>query len=46
MSEVLTAHDRNFLKPEVYLNNIQKFSSYLTGNTLHLRNKDLPVNAV
>jgi hypothetical protein len=30
----------------LYLNNIYKFRSYLTGNILHLRYKDQPVNAV
>jgi hypothetical protein len=34
------------LKPEIHLNNIYKFSPYLTGNTLHLRYKAQPVNAV
>jgi hypothetical protein len=29
-----------------YISNIYKFSSYLTGNTLHLRYKAQPVNAV
>jgi hypothetical protein len=31
---------------EQFLTNIYKFSSYLTGNTLRLRYKDQPVNAV
>jgi hypothetical protein len=30
----------------VYLNNTQKFSSYVIGNTLRLRYKAQPVNAV
>jgi hypothetical protein len=33
-------------KEEVHLSKIYKFSSYLTGNTLRLRYKDQPVNAV
>jgi hypothetical protein len=35
-----------FFRPEVRLNNICRHSSYLTGNTLHLRYKAQPVNAV
>jgi hypothetical protein len=31
---------------EFLLKNIYNFSSYLTGNTLRLRYKDQPVNAV
>jgi hypothetical protein len=31
---------------ELLLNNIHKLSSHLTGNTLRLRYRDLPVNAV
>jgi hypothetical protein len=34
------------LKTEFHLNNIYKFSSYLTGNTLRLHYKAQPVNAV
>jgi hypothetical protein len=36
----------NPLQTEFLLNNIQEFSSYLTGNTLPLRYKDRPANAV
>jgi hypothetical protein len=36
----------NSFKPEIRLRSIQKFSSYLTGNTLRLRYKAQPVNAV
>jgi hypothetical protein len=36
----------NPLKKEFSLNFIQKFSSYLTGNTLRLRYKAQPINAV
>jgi hypothetical protein len=36
----------NSLKTEYLLNNIYKFSSYLTGNTLRLHYKAQPVNAV
>jgi hypothetical protein len=36
----------NPLKTEYLLNNIQKFSSYLTGNTLRLHYKAQQVNAV
>jgi hypothetical protein len=36
----------NPLKTEFLLNNIYKFSSYLTGNTLRLHYKAQPVNAV
>jgi hypothetical protein len=36
----------NPLKTEFVLNNIQKFSLYLTGNTLRLHYKAQPVNAV
>jgi hypothetical protein len=36
----------NPLKTGVLLNNAQKFTSYVAGNTLHLRYKDQPVNAV
>jgi hypothetical protein len=31
---------------EITLNNIYKFSLYLTGNTLHLRYRNQPLNAV
>jgi hypothetical protein len=34
------------LKPDIHPNNIYKFSSYPTGNTLRLRYKAQPVNAV
>jgi hypothetical protein len=34
------------LKTEFLLNNVSKFSSHFTGNTLHLRYKDQPVSAV
>jgi hypothetical protein len=34
------------VKTEILLYNIYRFSPYLTGNTLHLRYKDQPVNAV
>jgi hypothetical protein len=48
------AHDQRFFlqlnhsghKTEFLLNNIYKLSSYLTGNTLRLRYKAQPVNAV
>jgi hypothetical protein len=36
----------NLFKPEVLLNDIKEFSSYLTGNTLRLQYKAQPVNAV
>jgi hypothetical protein len=36
----------NSTKTEFLLDNIQKFSSYLTGNTLRLRYRDRSVNAV
>jgi hypothetical protein len=36
----------NPLKTELFLNNVKKFSSYLTGNTSRLRYKEQPVNAV
>jgi hypothetical protein len=36
----------NHLRAEFLLNNIYKFSSYLTGNTLRLRYKAQPVNGV
>jgi hypothetical protein len=36
----------NPLKGEFILNNVQKLSSYLTGNTLRLLYNDQPVNAV
>jgi hypothetical protein len=35
----------NLLKTESVLNNIQEFSLYLTGNTLHLCYKDQPFTA-
>jgi hypothetical protein len=35
----------NALTTESFLNDIYKFSSHLTGNTLRLRYKDEPVNA-
>jgi hypothetical protein len=38
--------DINPLKTEFLLNNIYKFSPYLTGNTSRLRYKAQPVNAV
>jgi hypothetical protein len=31
---------------EIHLHNTQQFSPYLTGNSLHLRYKAQPVNAV
>jgi hypothetical protein len=34
------------LKPEAHANSVLKFSPYLTGNTLRLRYKSQPVNAV
>jgi hypothetical protein len=35
------------MKPQIHRNNVYKgVSSYLTGNTLRLRNEDQPVNAV
>jgi hypothetical protein len=37
---------REDLKTEFLLYNIQEFSSYLSGNTLRLRYKDQPVNAI
>jgi hypothetical protein len=36
----------NSLNTEFLLNNIYKFSPYLTGSTLHLRYRDQPVRAV
>jgi hypothetical protein len=36
----------NALKTEFNLNELYKFSPYLTGNTLRLRYKAQPVNAV
>jgi hypothetical protein len=39
-------NDLNPLQTEFLINNIQDFSSYLTGYTLRLRYKDQPVNAV
>jgi hypothetical protein len=36
----------NPLKTEFFLNNIYKFSVYLTGNTLRLHYKAQPVNAI
>jgi hypothetical protein len=36
----------NPLTTEFLLNDMQTFSSYLKGNTLHLPYKDQPVNAV
>jgi hypothetical protein len=42
----MLVQDVKALGSEVHQNGIQKFSSYLTGNTLRLRYKDQPVNAV
>jgi hypothetical protein len=41
--ETVAVHRENHTE---HTNNIYKFSSYLTGNTLRLRYKDQPVNAV
>jgi hypothetical protein len=54
MGEILIQSFRNIdaetgtnpLKTDFLLNNIQKFSWYLTGNTLRLRYKGQRVNAV
>jgi hypothetical protein len=40
------SREANPLNTELRLNDIYKCSSYLTGNTLRLRYRDQPVNAV